>query len=116
MRFEGYTIQFNTSATQYRGQLIESVPFWKLYDVDKSDKHNVKRIPIGTFSMHELQLYFNNMYMHNVKRLPGRSFEAYARSSRRTNCKYDKKSCEDRLKLLKKKIKELEKKLNQLEQ
>lgn len=116
MKIEDYTIQFNTSATQYRGQLIEAVPFWRLYDVDKSDKHNVKRIPIGTFSMHELQLYFRSMYDNNVKRLPGHSFEAYARSSRRLCPRYSKKSTEQMLKLLKKKIKQLERKLNQFEQ
>ena len=116
MKIESYTIQFNTSATQYRGQLIEAVPFWKLYCVNRSDKQHPVRTAIGVFSMHELQLYFRDMYDKHTMLAPGCSFEAYARSSRIQKPRYNKKSAEQQLKLLKKKIRQLERKLVKLEE
>lgn len=112
MKIEGYTVQFNTSATQYKGQLIEAVPFWRLYLVNRSDRHHPVHTAIGVFSMHELQLYFRNMYDKNIKLAPGCSFEAYARASIFTNRKRNSKS----LKELEKKIRQLERRLAKLGQ
>lgn len=111
MKIEGYTVQFNTSATNYRGQLIEAVPYWKLYSVNRSDKHHPVRTAIGTYSLRELQLYFRSMYNNKVALLPGRSFEAYARASRHVNRKPNSMPSKE----LEKKIKQLERKLKELE-
>ena len=112
MKIEGYTIQFNTSATNYRGQLIEAVPYWRLYSVDRSDKHNPVRTALGTYSLHELQLYFRRIYDNEGVLAPKHSFEAYARASRRVNRKRNSKPSKE----LKEKIKQLERKLKELEQ
>lgn len=87
MKIECYTVQFNTSAINYRGQPIEAVPYWRLYSVDHSDKHNPVRTALGTYSLHELQLYFRHMYDNKIVPAPKHSFEAYARASRRVNRK-----------------------------
>lgn len=94
MKIEGYTVQFNTPATNYRGQLIEAVPYWRLYSVDRSDKHNPVRTALGTYSLHELQLYFRHMYDNKAVLAPKHSFEAYARASRRVNRKRNSKELE----------------------
>lgn len=112
MKIEIYTVQFNTSATNYRGQLIDAVPYWKLYSVDRSDKHNPVRTAIGVYSWHELMLYFRNMYNNRGVLAPKHSFEAYARASRRVNRKRNSKPSKE----LKEKIKQLERKLKELEQ
>ena len=112
MKIEGYTIQFNTSATNYRGQLIDAVPYWKLYSVDRSDKAHPVRTAIGVYSWHELMLYFRNMYNNRGVLAPKCSFEAYARASRRVNRKRNSKPSKE----LKEKIKQLERKLKELEQ
>lgn len=111
MKIEGYTVQFNTSATNYRGQLIEAVPYWKLYSVNRSDRHNPVRTAIGTYSLHELQLYFRSMYNNRGVPAPKHSFEAYARASRRVNRKPNSMPFKE----LEKKIKQLERKLKELE-
>lgn len=112
MKIEIYTVQFNTSATNYRGQLIDAVPYWKLYSVNRSDRHHPVRTAIGVYSLHELQLYFRNMYDNEGVLAPGCSFEAYARASKRVNHKRNSKSP----KVLEKKIRQLERKLAKLEQ
>lgn len=94
MKIEGYTIQFSTSATQYKGQLIEAVPYWRLYSVDRSDKHNPVRTAIGVYSMDELRNYFTCMRNNEGVLAPGYSFEAYARASRRVNRKRNSKELE----------------------
>ena len=111
MKIEIYTVQFNTSATNYRGQLIDAVPYWKLYSVDRSDKAHPVRTALGTYSLHELQLYFRRMYDNEAVPAPKHSFEAYARASRRVNHKRDSKPSKE----LKEKIKQLERKLKELE-
>lgn len=111
MKIEGFTVQFNTSATQYKGQFIEAVPYWRLYSVDHSDKHSPVRTALGTYSLHELQLYFRSIYDNNGVPAPGRSFEAYARASRRVNRKPNSIPSKE----LEKKIKQLERKLKELE-
>ena len=111
MKIEGYTVQFNTSATNYRGQLIEAVPYWRLYSVDRSDRHNPIRTSLGTYSLHELQLYFRSIYDNKGVLAPKHSFEAYARASRRVNRKRNSLTPEE----LKKKVKQLERKLKDLE-
>lgn len=111
MKIECYTVQFNTSATNYRGQPIEAVPYWRLYSVDHSDKHNPVRTALGTYSLHELQLYFRHMYDNEAVPAPKHSFEAYARASRRVNRKRNSLMAEG----LEKKIKQLERKLKELE-
>lgn len=111
MKIEGFTVQFNTSATQYKGQLIEAVPYWRLYIVDRSDRKHPVRIAIGVYSLYELQLYFRSIYDSNGVPAPGRSFEAYARASRRVNRKRNSISSKE----LEKKIKQLERKLKELE-
>lgn len=111
MKIEGYTIQFNTSATQYKGQLIEAIPFWRLYSVDRSDKHSPVRTALGTYSLHELQLYFRHMYDNKAVLAPKHSFEAYARVSRHVNHKRNSLTPEE----LEKKVKQLERKLKELE-
>lgn len=112
MKIEGYTVQFNTSATQYKGQFIEAVPYWRLYSVDHSDKHSPVRTALGTYSLHELQLYFRRMYDNEAVPAPKHSFEAYARASRRVNRKRNSLTPEE----LEKKVKQLERKLKELEQ
>lgn len=112
MKIEIYTVQFNTSATNYRGQLIDAVPYWKLYNVDRSDKAHPVRTAIGVYSWHELMLYFRNMYNNGGVLAPKCSFEAYARASRRANRKRNSNSP----KVLEKKIRQLERKLTKLEQ
>lgn len=116
MKIEGYAVLLNTSATNYRGQSIEAVPYWKLYIVNRLDRKHPVRTPIGVYSMDELQNCFRNMRSNEHVLLPNYSFEAYARASRHTNYKRDNKSSEQTFKLLKKKIKQLEKKLNELEE
>lgn len=87
MKIEGFTVQFNTSATNYRGQLIEAVPYWKLYNVNRSDRKHPVRTDCGTYSMDELRNYFACMRNNEGVLAPGYSFEAYARASRRVNRK-----------------------------
>lgn len=111
MKIEGYTVQFNTSATNYRGQPIEAVPYWKLYSVNRSDRKHPVRIAIGVYSMNELQNYFACMRNNECVLLPGRSFEAYARVSRHVNHKRNSISSKE----LEKKIRQLERKLKELE-
>lgn len=111
MKIECYTVQFNTSATNYREQPIEAVPYWRLYSVDHSDKHNPVRTALSTYSLHELQLYFRRMYDNEAVPAPKHSFEAYARASRRVNRKRNSKPSKE----LKEKIKQLERKLKELE-
>lgn len=54
MKIEDYAVLLNTSATNYRGQPIEAVPYWKLYSVNRSDRKHPVRIAIGVYSMDEL--------------------------------------------------------------
>lgn len=91
MKIEIYTVQFNTSATNYRGQPIEAVPYWKLYSVNRSDRKHPVRIAIGVYSMDELWNYFACMRNNEGVLAPGYSFEAYARASRRVNRKRNSK-------------------------
>ena len=94
MKIECYTVQFNTSATNYRGQPIEAVPYWKLYSVNRSDRKHPVRIAIGVYSMDELWNYFACMRNNEGVLAPGYSFEAYARASRRVNRKHNSKELE----------------------
>lgn len=91
MKIEGYAVLLNTSATNYRGQPIEAVPYWKLYSVNRSDRKHPVRTAIGVYSWHELMLYFRNIYNNEGVLAPGYSFEAYARASRRVNRKRNSK-------------------------
>lgn len=87
MKIEGYAILFNISATNYKGQPIEAVPYWKLYSVNRSDRKHPVRAAIGVYSMQELQNYFYNIRSNEGVLLPNYSFEAYARASKRINRK-----------------------------
>ena len=112
MKIEGYTVQFNTSATRYSGRIIDVVPYWRLYKVDRSDRDHPVRTTIGVYSLHELRLYFRRMYDNGEVLAPKHSFEAYARVSRRVNHKHDSKG----LTVLEKKIRQLERKRAKLYQ
>ena len=94
MKIEGYAILLNTSATNYRGQPIEAVPYWKLYSINRSDRKHPVCTAIGVYSMDELRNYFACMRNNEGVLLPGRSFEAYARASRRVNRKRNSKELE----------------------
>lgn len=112
MKIEGYTVQFNTSATRYSGRIIDVVPYWRLYKVDRSDRDHPVRMAIGVYSLHELRLYFRNMYDNGEVLPPKHMFEAYARVSGRVNHKHDS----NEPKVLKKKIRQLERKHAELYQ
>lgn len=94
MKIEGYAVLLNTSATNYRGQSIEAVPYWKLYSVNRSDRKHPVRTTIGVYSMDELRNYFACMHSNEDVLAPGYSFEAYARASRRVNHKRNSKELE----------------------
>lgn len=111
MKIEGYAVLLNTSATNYRGQPIEAVPYWKLYSVNRSDRKHPVRTAIGVYSMDELWNYFACMRNNEGALTPGYSFEAYARASRRVNRKRNSLTPEE----LEKKVKQLERKLKELE-
>lgn len=91
MKIEGYAVLLNTSATNYRGQPIEAVPYWKLYSVNRSDRKHPVRTTIGVYSMDELRNYFACMRNNEGVLASGYSFEAYARASRRVNHKRNSK-------------------------
>ena len=111
MKIEGYAVLLNTSATNYRGQPIEAVPYWKLYNVNRSDRKHPARTAIGVYSMDELRNYFACMRNNEGVLAPGYSFEAYARASRRVNHKRNSLTPEE----LEKEIRRLERKLKELE-
>lgn len=111
MKIEGYAVLLNTSATNYRGQQIEAIPYWKLYSVNRSDRKHPLRIAIGVYSMDELRKYFACMRNNEGVLAPGYSFEAYARASRRVNHKRNSLTPEE----LEKKVKRLDRKLKELE-
>ena len=111
MKIEGYAVLLNTSATNYRGQPIEAVPYWKLYSVNRSDRKHPMRTALGVYSMNELRNYFACMRNNEAVPAPGYSFEAYARASRRVNHKRNILMPEE----LEKKVKRLERKLKELE-
>lgn len=111
MKIEGYTVQFNTSATKYSGRIIDVVPYWRLYRVDRSDRNHPVRTAIGVYSLHELRLYFRNMYDNGEVLPPKHMFEAYARVSGRVNRKPNSMPPEE----FKEKIRQLKKALAKLD-